>query len=391
MKIFTRIFSILVLLTLLVSCAGAPPIPTATVVPTDVPTEVPTNVPPTATPEPTATSVPVSSDVFDVRVAQYMMDTAGFHGIDEALNETKKIETSYPSTVSRVHKIVQQISWPEALATQSHALDKALEELSSALEADNAEDAAKAATTVHEAQHELSHAIDEWAAIQQPVAGDVFDVRVAQYLMDTAGFHGIDEALNETKKIETSYPSTVNRVKKIVQQISWPAELSTQSHALDKALEELSSALEADNAEDAAKAATTVHETQHDLSHAIDEWATTQQAIAGDAFDIRVAQYLMDTAGFHGIDEALNESKKIETSYPSTINRVKKIVTQLTWPVELDASAQALIKALDELSAALEADNAEDAAKAASAVHETQHDLSHAIDEHLGSEDAHNH
>jgi predicted chitinase len=319
------------------------------------------------------------------------MDTAGFHGIDEALNETKKIETSYPSTVNRVKKIVRQISWPEALWTPSHALDKALDELSSALEADNAEDAAKAAKTVHETQHDLSHAIDEWATTQQPVAGDVFNVRVAQYLMDTAGFHGIDEALNETKKIETSYPSTVSRVKKIVAQISWPTELNEKSQEFIKALEELSAALEADNAEDAAKAATTAHETQHELSHAIDDWAVTQQVVVGSDFDVRVAQYLMDTAGFHGIDEALNETKKIETSYPSTVSRVKKLVAQLSWPTALDAPAEALLKSLDELSAALEADNAEDAAKAATTVHEAQHDLSHAIDEALGSDDAHNH
>lgn len=392
MKIFVRIFSILMLLTLLAACEGTSPTPTLTTAPTEeVIREIPTELPPTTTPEPSATFVPVASDAFDVRVAQYLMDTAGFHGLDEALNETKKIETTYPSTVSRVKKIFAQVSWPKTLATPSHALEKALEELSSALEADNAEDAAKAATTVHETQHDLSHAIDEWAADEQAVDGDAFDVRVAQYLMDAAGLHDIEEALNETKKIETSYPSTVSRVKKIIAQLSWPTELNTPAQALVKALDKLSAALEADNADDAAKAATATHEAQHELSHAIDEWAKTPMIIRTSPFNIRVGQYLIDTAGLHGIDEALNETKKIETSYLSTVSRVKKIVERSPWPTELAALDQALIKALDELSAALEADDAEAAAKAASAVHEAQHELSHAIDELLGSDDAHNH
>jgi hypothetical protein len=66
-------------------------------------------------------------------------------------------------------------------------------------------------------------------------------------------------------------------------------------------------------------------------------------------------------------------------------------VTQATWPKELDEPAQAFIKALTDLATALEADKAEDAAKAATAAHETQHDLSHAIDEILGSADAGGH
>jgi hypothetical protein len=103
-----------------------------------------------------------AADAFNVAVAQYFMDTAGFHGIDEALNETKTIDASYYSTVSRVRKVIIQITWPEELQEQATAFDDLLGQFAEALEADNAEEAAPLATQVHEAQHDLSHAIDAW-------------------------------------------------------------------------------------------------------------------------------------------------------------------------------------------------------------------------------------
>jgi uncharacterized protein YoxC len=107
-------------------------------------------------------SAQTSADAFNVAVAQYFLDTAGFHGIDEALNETMTIEASYYSTVSRVRKVIMQITWPEELQEQATAFDDVLGQFAEALEADNAEEAAPLATQVHEAQHDLSHAIDAW-------------------------------------------------------------------------------------------------------------------------------------------------------------------------------------------------------------------------------------
>ncbi len=102
--------------------------------------------------------------------------------------------------------------------------------------------------------------------------------------------------------------------------------------------------------------------------------------------DIAIAQYILDTAGFHGMDEALNETGVIEPSYLSAANRVAKVVGATTWPEDLHGPVEAFQTALTEFAAALEADDAETAAGLAPAVHETQHDLSHAIDGVLGGE-----
>jgi hypothetical protein len=112
-------------------------------------------------------------------------------------------------------------------------------------------------------------AVDEHAAEH---SADAFNIAVAQYFMDTAGFHGIDETLNETKTIDPAYLSTVNRVKKVLDQTTWPEELSEPAATLSDVLAQFAEALEADNADEAASLATQAHESQHGLSHAIDAW-----------------------------------------------------------------------------------------------------------------------
>jgi outer membrane murein-binding lipoprotein Lpp len=103
--------------------------------------------------------------IFEVTVAQYVMDTAGFHSMDEALNETKTVEASYLSAVKRVQKVLSATVWPEELQAQSTGLMELLDKFAEALDADNGEEAATLASEVHTAQHDLSGAIDEWLGV----------------------------------------------------------------------------------------------------------------------------------------------------------------------------------------------------------------------------------
>ncbi|MBP7694091.1 MAG: hypothetical protein KA764_19365, partial [Anaerolineales bacterium] len=111
----------------------------------------------------------------------------------------------------------------------------------------------------------------------EPAAGeaDPFNVSVAQYLMDTAGFHDLATVLSDTQKIEASYLSKVTRVSKVLAQITWPAELREQGLAFSAALAELAAALEADNVADAVRLSEEVHDAQHEFSHALDAWLGT--------------------------------------------------------------------------------------------------------------------
>lgn len=111
-------------------------------------------------------------------------------------------------------------------------------------------------------------------------AVDPFDMAVAQYVMDTAGFHGMAETLAETKIVDPAYLSTVNRVKVVLASAPWPETLTQQGETFVALLGELAVALEADNGEEAARLAEETHAAQHDLSHAIGAWLG---AASGDA------------------------------------------------------------------------------------------------------------
>lgn len=110
------------------------------------------------------------------------------------------------------------------------------------------------------------------AARPEDTDGDVFGVVVAQHVIDTAGFHSLDEELNEAMTVDPAYLSTVNRVRKVAAQAPWPEALHDQAGAFVDLLAEFATALDADDAEAAAALATEAHTAQHDLSHAIDNW-----------------------------------------------------------------------------------------------------------------------
>ena len=78
----------------------------------------------------------------------------------ETLSNTQKIDPTYLSKVTRVTKVLSQTIWPAELNDQAHEFSGALNTFAAALTADNVDGAIEASDVVHDAQHELSHAID---------------------------------------------------------------------------------------------------------------------------------------------------------------------------------------------------------------------------------------
>ena len=144
------IFAPIVLL-LLAACSAIPATVAPTVPPTAVPTVKPTDTaaPPAPTPTMAATEMPTAApsattamdhdhaaDPFRLSVAQYFLDSAGFHGMAETLSDTQQINTSYPGIVTRVTKVISQTTWPEDLHDQAQEFLGALNTFSAALAAD---------------------------------------------------------------------------------------------------------------------------------------------------------------------------------------------------------------------------------------------------------------
>ncbi len=411
MNVLRRALIAPIVLLVLAACSAAPATVAPTVPPTAAPTVKPadTAVPPTPTmaamemptsaPTAAATSSAMAAmdhghaaDPFRVSVAQYFLDSAGFHGMAETLSDTQKIDPAYPGIVSRVTKVLSQTTWPENLNDQAQEFLGSLNTFSAALAADDTSAAIEASDTVHDAQHELSHAIDHWLADQMAASNpaDSFNVSVAQYFLDSAGFHGMAETLSDTQKINPAYPGVVTRVTKVLSQTTWPAELNDQAQEFLGSLNAFSAALAADDTAAAIETSDTVHDAQHELSHAIDHWLADQMPSGqADPFKVSVAQYFLDSAGFHGMAEVLSDTQKIDAAYYGTVTRVAKVLKQTAWPPELNDQAQAFSKSLGDFAAALSDNNVAQAVELSDVVHDAQHELSHAIDAWSGN--AHNH
>lgn len=132
-----------------------------------------------------------------------------------------------------------------------------------------------AGATESEAEHEHDETLaedttDQAVMVVEP--GQAFQVAIATYLMDTAGFHGMDERLNGEGVIEAGDAGVVNRVDGILAVTAWPAELQAQVDPLRETLSQYAEALSNDDVEAAKIVAAQTHEQQHDLSHAIEGW-----------------------------------------------------------------------------------------------------------------------
>ncbi|MGH2620748.1 MAG: hypothetical protein ACRDHG_09290, partial [Anaerolineales bacterium] len=125
------------------------------------------------------------------------------------------------------------------------------------------------------------------ATLEQLVAAEEshaprFDIAMAQFVADTAGFHGIAESLAAGDPIDPSALAAATRVHKILSSTEWPAELSEAVEHFLATLAEFQAALEADDAAAATPLAETVHDEQHELSEMIDGWLGTAAAGHGD-------------------------------------------------------------------------------------------------------------
>ncbi len=328
-----------------------------------------------------------AANVFAVSVAQYYLDNAGFHDMATTLSNTQKINTAYISTINRTKKMMTQTAWGPALQAQAQAFVVILGKYADALAAGNVNDVVKIAATAHDAQHDLSHAIDHWYGSKPAKAQQVDPaaVSVAQHIMDTTGFHDMATTLSNTQKIDTAYLTKLNRTKKVLTQTTWGTVLDGKAQAFIVTIGKFADALAAGNVKDAVKASDMAHDEQHDLSHAIDEWYASKPAKRQDAdvFAISIAQHIMDTAGFHDMATTLSNTQKIDTSHLTKINRVKKILGQTKWSAKLDPQAQEFIGTIGKFADAIAASNVKDAIKFSEAAHDQQHALSHAIDEWL--------
>lgn len=114
--------------------------------------------------EETAAELSEQEPLFQVIVATYLMDTAGFHDIDERINEEGTIMPGDAGVVERVQRVLSATAWPQGLEVKAGQLITVLGEFAEVLANDDVEAAKPLAAEVHEVQHDLSHAVENWLA-----------------------------------------------------------------------------------------------------------------------------------------------------------------------------------------------------------------------------------
>jgi hypothetical protein len=132
-------------------------------------------------------------------------------------------------------------------------------------------------TPTSEHEHAEDAATDTAVAQEQ-----IFQITVATYLMDNAGFHAIDERINQEGVIEAGDAGVVNRVSRLLAVTAWPEKLQAQVDPLRESLTAYAEALANDDVEAAKPLATQVHDLEHDLSHAVAQWVDSVSGVEGE-------------------------------------------------------------------------------------------------------------
>lgn len=101
-----------------------------------------------------------------------------------------------------------------------------------------------------------------------------------------------------------------------------------------------------------------------------------------ESSNLLLAGRYLAAAEFHAMDAALHDGT-IDPGYLGTVQTTLAAVSSLRWPDGVQDAKEAFVSAARELEAALQAQDATAAAAAAEDAHAREHDLTHAIFEHL--------
>lgn len=101
-----------------------------------------------------------------------------------------------------------------------------------------------------------------------------------------------------------------------------------------------------------------------------------------------VAITALDNAGFHGIDESINDNKEIPANARTVALHMQSVTKLTEWPADQKAAADKLAGLLGDFAVALDKDapDMEAVGKLAADIHDAEHLLSHDIWAHLQSE-----
>ncbi|MEX2487888.1 MAG: multicopper oxidase domain-containing protein [Nitriliruptoraceae bacterium] len=105
-----------------------------------------------------------TADTTAVLLGMYIVDSFGFHGLEEVYAEADEVGEGDAGQVAKVLTAVDTVAWPDELAGVAAAFRTDVDGLHTALEAGDIDGARHALEAVHGSQHDLSNGVYDWLA-----------------------------------------------------------------------------------------------------------------------------------------------------------------------------------------------------------------------------------
>ena len=166
MKRLTATAGAMLLLAAVVAACGDDDVetstPPSTAVTTTVVTTTAATTATTAAPDTTTTSAAADGSVSAVLLGTFVVDSFGFHGMQEDYAEATEVGIRDAGRVEKVMIAFESVAWPAELSDPVGEFGEALAGLHAALAANDLEASRTGFEAVHEAQHGFSNAVYEW-------------------------------------------------------------------------------------------------------------------------------------------------------------------------------------------------------------------------------------
>ncbi|GMU41232.1 MAG: mechanosensitive ion channel protein [Chloroflexota bacterium] len=347
----------------------------------------PTTATATGTATHTAEATPHTEDAHgavdpgDLLAAVIHLDAAGFHAMDDALNgDAPEIDPAWLGAAQRARVAVEAVAWPEGLTDAVEAFVTASAALEAALDADDAAAAAPLAVTAHDTQHALSHEAYHAIGEAEPASGGGATL-AALVIVGRAGLVEMASTLaGETPAIDAAWLGRVMNARAAAEAVAWPGESQAAADGFIEAATALGAAIESDDVAATASAVEVALQAQSTLATRAYGALSGMRGSASSPGTVLAAIAIIDGAGFHAMDDALNgDAPEVDAAWAAAVTRAKRAAQTVAWPEGVQPAADAFVAAATALETALTAAEVDlaAAAEAAVAAHETQHDLSH--------------
>ncbi len=375
--------------------SSALPEPAPTVPPV-APSAVPTGVPTVETPAPSAASPAAPPQVADARRAVAVLSALSyiggrdFHALAGEIAKASKVNPLWLSLARNTLTVVDGAPWPDKAAPHAELLAGSLQDIVTALEADDLAGAASGAESAHDADHELGETTYEWLAEAATDATTDADTATASVLVSTgvidlASFHDLAIEVEEATEPNPLWTRTATRSLTALNVTAWPTPVASQAETVGGALHAFLDAVSAGDLGAAAVAAAGLHDAEHALSDASYGWLTERHpGMAHDDGNLSFACLLravdaVERVDFHDLAKEIAEGSQID---PGVVAGLGELLAVLDFDAE-DGVSGTIRAPIADLRDALERGDRTSAVDAAEKAHDVTHDFMEAAFERM--------